>query len=199
VNLQTRVVNILTKPGDEWPIIAAEPATVATVYSGYVMILAAIPAVCSLIGSTVFGITLPIIGTYRVGLAQGLATMVLSYVMALAGVYIAALVIQKLAPTFQSDADLVQAFKLVTYSMTAPWVAGVLNIIPALGLIVVLAAIYGIYLCYLGMTPVMKTPQDKVIPYMAVSAVVVIVVNVVLGGILGVLVAVFWAAPRVGM
>lgn len=199
MNLQTRVVNILTKPGDEWPVIAAEPATVAGIYSGYVAILAAIPAVCSLIGSTIFGITLPIIGTYRVGLSQGVTTMVLTYVMSLAGVYIAALVIQKLAPTFQSDADLVQAFKLVAYSMTAPWVAGVLNIIPALGLLVLLAALYAIYLCYLGVTPLLKTPSDKVIPYMLVSAVVVIVVNVVLGAIMGLMTAAYWPAPRFGM
>jgi hypothetical protein len=198
VNLQTRVVNILTKPKNEWPVIAAEPATVAGIYSGYVMILAAIPAVCSFIGSTVFGVTLPIIGTYRVGFAQGLTTMVLSYVITLLGTYIGAFVIQKLAPTFQSDPNLVQAFKLVAYSMTPAWVAGVLDIIPALGLLVVLAALYGIYLFYLGVAPLMKTPEDKVIPYMVVSAVVVIVVNVVLSGILGLLTVSFWTVPRIG-
>jgi hypothetical protein len=199
VNLQTRAINILTKPKEEWPVIAAEPGTIAEIYSGYVMILAAIPPVCSLIGTTVFGITLPILGTYRIGVAQGLTTAVLSYVMALLGVYVAAVVVQKLAPTFQSEPNLVQAFKLVAYGWTASWVAGVLYIFPALGLLALLAALYGIYIFYLGVAPLMKTPQEKVIPYMVVAAVVAIVVTLVLGVISGAVTTVFFGVPRLGM
>jgi hypothetical protein len=198
VNLQTRVINILTKPRAEWPAIAAEPATVAGIYSGYVMILAAITPICAFIGTTIFGVTLPLIGTYRVGIGQGLTTLVLTYVLALVGVYVAAFIVQKLAPTFQSDPNLVQAFKLVAYSMTPAWVAGVLEIIPQLGLLVALASLYGIYLFYLGVTPVMKTPQGKVIPYMITAAVVVIVVSLLLGVIGGALTGVFFGVPRVG-
>ena len=39
-----RVRNMLFVPKEEWPRIAAEPATVGSIYSGYVMMLAAIPA-----------------------------------------------------------------------------------------------------------------------------------------------------------
>ncbi len=198
MNLQTRVINILTKPKTEWPAIATEPATVASIYSRYVMILAAIPPICTCIGTTLFGITLPLLGTYRVGVGQGMTTMVLTYVLALVGVYVAAFVVQKLAPTFQSEPNLVQAFKLVAYAMTPAWVAGVLNIVPQLSVLVVLASLYGIYLFYLGVVPLMKTPQDKVIPYMVTAAVVVIVVSVLMGVIGGALTGAFFAAPRLG-
>jgi hypothetical protein len=198
VNLQTRVINILTKPKTEWPTIAAEPGTVASIYSGYVMILAAIPPIFTCIGTTLFGITLPLIGTYRVGIGQGMTAMVLTYVLALVGVYVAAFVVQKLAPTFQSDPNLVQALKLVAYAMTPAWVAGVLNIIPQLGLLVALASLYGIYLFYLGVAPLMKTPQEKVIPYMITAAVVVIVVSILMGVIGGALTGAFYAVPRGG-
>jgi hypothetical protein len=43
----------------------------------------------------------------------------------------------------------------------------------------IIAALYSIYLFYLGLPVMMKTPADKVIPYMAVSAVVIIVVYIV--------------------
>jgi hypothetical protein len=86
-----------------------------------------------------------------------------------------------LAPTFQSRSSPVQALKLVIYAMTPVWVAGVLNLVPALAVLVILAGLYAIYLFYLGLPSVMGTPADKVIPYMAVSAVVVIVVSIVLG------------------
>jgi hypothetical protein len=101
--------------------------------------------------------------------------MVVSWVLALVGVYVAALIINKLAPTFESTPNDLQALKLVAYSYTASWVAGIFYVIPALGILAGLAGLYSIYLFYLGLPVMMKTPQAKVIPYMVVSAVVIIV------------------------
>lgn len=199
MNLQTRVVNILTKPKQEWPVIAEEQTGISALYSSYVLPLAAIPVVATLIGMSVFGMPVPFVGTYRVGVVQGLTTAVVSYVLALAGLYVAALVIQKLAPTFQSEPNLVQAFKLAAYASTPGWVAGILHIIPLLGLLVVLASLYGIYLFYLGVSPLMKTPADKVIPYMIVSAVVLIVVYLIVGVITGAVTGAMFAVPRMAI
>jgi hypothetical protein len=199
VNLQTRVMNILTKPKDEWPVIAAEQTTIQALYSGYVMPLAAIPVICSFLGNSLIGVSVPLLGNYRIGFGQGLTTAIISYALALAGVYIAAFVIQKLAPTFQSEPNLVQAFKLVAYASTATWVAGVLYINPALGLLVILAALYGVYLFYLGVTPLMKTPPDKVIAYMVVAAIVVIVVSLVMGVVTTAITGAFFGMRRLGI
>ena len=176
MELQTRVVNILTRPQTEWPVIASESTDVATLYKTYIMMLAAIPPIAGYIGMTVFGISLPLAGTYRVGVVQGLSSTIVQYVLALAGVYIASIIIDKLAPTFQSTSNAMQALKLVAYASTASWVAGALGVIPALAPLAVLGGFYGIYLFYLGVAPLMKTPSDKVIPYMVVSALVVFVV-----------------------
>jgi hypothetical protein len=180
-SLQDRVIKILTTPMTEWPVIEAEVTDVAKLYSGYIAILAAIPAVASFIGQTMIGV--PIIGRYSV--AHAFSGMIVGYVVSLLSVYLAAFIIDKLAPSFQSTPNFIQALKLVAYSSTAGWVAGVLHIIPLLGVLVLLAALYGIYLCYLGLPVLMKTPQDKVIIYMIVSVVVIILVSIVLGVIGG--------------
>ncbi len=182
-NLKDRVVNILTKPQQEWQVIAAESKDVAALYRNYIVLLAAIPAVCGFIGRCLVGMSFGVYGTYRMGIASGLVWAVLQYVLTLVGVYVAAFVVAKLAPSFQSEPDVAQATKLVAYSMTPAWVASVLMVIPMLGLLVSLAALYGIYLMYLGVGPVMKTPEDKKIIYLVVSAVVLIVVYVVVGAI----------------
>ena len=57
MSLQTRAVAILTKPADEWRVIAAESATVEGLMRSYAAPLAAIPAIAQFIGFTVFGIT----------------------------------------------------------------------------------------------------------------------------------------------
>jgi hypothetical protein len=199
MNLQTRVVNILTKPKEEWPVIAGETTDVPGLYSSYIAILAAIPAICSFIGMTMIGVTLPFVGSYRYGLAHGLTTAILQYVFGLIGIYLAAVVIDKLAPTFQSQPSTIQALKLVAYASTASWVAGVLNIIPALGALGILAGLYGIYLFYLGVPQLMKTPAEKVIPYMIVSALVIIVVMAVVGVITGAITGAMFVGPRLGL
>src|SRR6185436_16388570 len=48
--LVSRIQNLLLNPRAEWEKIDAEPATVQGLFTGYAMILAAIPAVGGLIG-----------------------------------------------------------------------------------------------------------------------------------------------------
>lgn len=185
MSLQTRVIAILTKPADEWRTIAAEPATVEGLIRNYAAPLAAISAVAQFIGFSLIGVSVPFAGTIRVGLVRSLGNAVVSWAFALLAAWIAAFVVEKLAPTFQSKGDTTQALKLVVYSMTPVWVAGVLNLVPVLAVLTIFAALYAVYLFYLGLPPLMNTPSDKVIPYMVVSALVIIVVSIVLGAITG--------------
>jgi hypothetical protein len=169
MNLQTRVKNILLQPASEWPVIAAESADVMGLYRNYIVILAAIPAVCQFLGMAAF---FPVIA---------LTTAIASYIIALVSAFIAALVIEKLAPNFGSSGDTTQALKAVAYASTPIWLAGVFRLVWFLGpLAGLIGGLYAIYLFYLGLTPVMKTPKDKVIPYMLVSALVIIVINLIL-------------------
>ena len=186
MTLQTRVIGILTKPKDEWPAIASETTDIARLYKEFILLLAAIPAVCGFIGMTLVGFETILVGRYRTGVVSGFSHMIVQYALTLAGVYGAALIIEKLAPSFQSKGDTVQALKLVAYASTPAWIAGVLSLIPPLSVLAVLAALYGIYLFYLGTTPVMQTPEDKRIPFMLVSGVVIIVIYFIVGAVAGV-------------
>lgn len=186
MNLQTRVINVLTKPKQEWPVIASESTDVAVLFKEYIMPLAAIPAICGFLGMTMIGVTIPLVGQIRTPMVSGLAGMVVGYVLSLVGAFLAAFIVDKLAPSFQSSGGLVQALKMVAYASTASWVAGVLQLIPMLGALALLAALYGVYLFYLGLPSVMNTPRDKVIPYMVVSAIVIIVISVVTASISGI-------------
>ncbi len=180
-NLKDRVVKILTNPKAEWPVIEAEVTDAGRLYREYIAILAAIPPICTFIGMSLVGISAPFIGYIRVGIARGLAQAIVTYVLMLAGVYVSALIIDKLAPSFESKSDQMQALKLVAYASTASWLAGVFNIIPALSILGILGGLYSIYLFYVGLPVMMKTPTAKVVPYMVVSAVVIIVVYFVVG------------------
>jgi hypothetical protein len=58
------------------------------------------------------------------------------------------------------------------------------NIFPPLSFISLIAMLYGLYVLYLGVPVMMKTPQDKVITYLIVSIIVLLVVYFILGVIL---------------
>src|ERR1019366_8331446 len=133
-------------------------------------------------------IAAPFVG--HLAVAGALTGAVMHYVSTVVGVIVAALVIQQLAPTFGSSGGTAQALKLVAYSYTPLWVAGVLYLVIFLAPLGIIAGIYAIYLFYIGLPVVMKSPSDKVVPYMLVSAVVVIVVPLVLQLILGAMYAV---------
>ncbi len=180
-----RAKGICLSPKTEWEKIAAEPATVGSLFTGYAMILAAIPAIAGVIGSTVFGIQLPIIGTVRTPIGSALAHAVVAYVLGLAAVYVISLIVNALAPTFDGQKDPIAALKVVMYSMTPGWLAGILSIIPMLGVLAVIAAFYGLYLLYIGLPKTMKNPETKSLGYTALIVVCYIVLMVIIGIVIG--------------
>ena len=182
----TRMQAILTTPKSAWPVVAGETTTIKDLYLGYIMMLAAIGPVCGFIKSTVFGINIPLLGTYRVGFGTGLGNMLFSYLMALVGVYLVALVINLLAPSFGGTKNDLQALKTVAYAYTAAWVAGVGQLLPWVGMAILLAgSLYSIYLLYLGLPMMMQCPVEKAKGYTAVAIIVAVIVGFVISAVVG--------------
>jgi hypothetical protein len=178
MNIVDRAKNIILTPKTEWTAIAAEEPNVGQIISGYVIPLALIPAIAAMLGYGLIGRGM------ASSFTMGIAMAIIGFVVALGGVYLTAYVIDMLAPNFGSQKNFGRAMQLVAYSYTPAWVAGILNIIPVLGVLVLVASIYGLYLMYLGFPHTMKTPDDKVVVYMVVSIVVLIVVYFVLTALL---------------
>jgi hypothetical protein len=190
-SLQDRAKRIITDPKAEWPVIEAEQTTVEKLYREYIAILAAIPVLAGLVGGVLIGGP-TLFGWSRTPVVAGVIGAIVGYLLALVGVYIAAFIVDKLAPTFDSQPNQMQALKLVAYAYTPAWIAGIAYLIPGLGtLIVLLGSLYSIYLFYLGLPVMMKTPEAKVIPYMLVAAVVIVVLTFVLMMIVGLATAPF--------
>jgi hypothetical protein len=73
-----------------------------------------------------------------------------------------------------------QALKIAAYFPTASWVAGIFGLVPVLGIVALLGGLYSLYLLYLGLPKLMKTAQDKALPYFLVVLIVAIVVSFVI-------------------
>ena len=184
--LIARVKAILLTPKTEWPVIATEPAAVGDLYRNYIVLLAAIPVVFGFLKMSLIGVSMPFAGTVRIGVGAGLTSMVIGYVLALAGVYVVALIVDALAPTFGGQKDRVQALKTVAYAYTASWVAGAGQIVPGIGFLIALAGgVYSIYLLYVGLPHTMKCPPDKAAGYTAVTIIIAIILGFIVASIVG--------------
>jgi hypothetical protein len=181
-----RAKAILLTPKTEWPVIAGETATIPGIYTEYVLLLAALPAIATFIKATVFGYSAWVLGTYRMSMGAGLSMALTGYVMSLIGIFVLALVIDALAPTFGATKDRTQAVKTAAYAYTAGWVGGIGVLIPGIGtLIAIVGGIYGIYLLYLGLPFTMKCPPEKATGYTVVTLIAAIILGVVISMVTG--------------
>ena len=178
--LVDRARNMILQPAAEWPIVAMEPATPASLYTGYIIPLALIGPVCAFISQAVF-FHHPVVG---------IAVAALTIVLELAYVFIIALIAAAIAPSFNGVPDRMQALKWIAYGYTARWVAGVAQLIPILGALVVLvASLYSLYTLYIGAVPMMRLPQEKAIGYVVVLVLCVIVLGIIIGVLVGIVTA----------
>ena len=174
MELIDRIKAILFAPQSEWPAIERESGEPWVLLSRYVAILALIPAIAHFIGSSLIGWYTPI--------ASGLAGALFEYALAFVQVYIVALTIDLLAPTFDAQKNFPNAFKLAVYAYTPYWLAGIFLLVPGLSFLTILG-LYGLYLLWVGLPPLMRAPADQALLYAASVVAVALLLAVALGAI----------------
>lgn len=178
-----RVLEVMLRPDEAWPQVAAQPANIPGLYRGLVGPLAAIPALCGFIGVLLFGV-----GVFDVGLRPplgvALAEMATGYVLTLVAVYLLARVVEVLAPMFGGVGDRLRAFKLVAYAGAPLWISGVLLLYPPLGeLVAVLGGIYSLNILYRGLPEMMGAPHGRRISFFALVLAAALVLWVTFGAV----------------
>jgi len=177
-----RATSILLHPKAEWDAIAAEPATVQSIFI-YAAVLAGIAALARLAhGLMPFCF---FVACYTPNPVFAVVSSVVFYIVTLAGVFVVGLIIDALATGFGGEKNQVQAMKAAVYSWTAAWLAGVFIVVPWFGWLLSLLGLYSIYLLYVGLPRTMKAPEQQAVGYTAVVVILGIVVFVIGGAIAG--------------
>lgn len=179
MNLISRVKGILLNPSTEWPVIDLETHTVKDLYLSFLLPLAGIAALATLLGTMIFGYNMGPVSV-RYGFGQALGIALLGLITAMVMVYVLGWIITALAPTFKGEKNFVKGFTVAAFSMTAALVGSFANILPALSwLLGLLGGLYSLYLLYKGLPILMKSPPDKAIGYTVVVVIAAIVCNVI--------------------
>ncbi len=192
MNIIERVKNILLTPKTEWDVVTGETATSQSLLISYVLPLSVVAAAGSLLKG------LLIAGAY--GVSFFIVGAVIAFIASVLSYYITVIIVDMLAPSFDSEKNMGKSAQLVAYSGTPSYLGGLLSFIPVIGWLIALAAwAYGVYLMYLGIGPLKKTPEDKKIVYMLVAFLIMIVLYFILVAILGAILYSAMGFAAVGM
>ena len=205
MSIVERAKNIILKPTDEWNVIAAEPATVGRLFTGYAMPLALILVASEILFSGLLGIS----AADMMGLGGGIMSMgmtaiagmaVVGFVLSLVTLFVMGTIVKLVSPSFNGTSDKVQAMKLMTYASTPNWVVALVSWIPFLGALLSFAAIaYAVYLIYIGLHPVLGVPKEKIAGFTVVIVLIYLVLALVISGIVvGLLYSTFFGNPMMG-
>jgi hypothetical protein len=173
-----RAKNIILQPSVEFDRIDQETPSVASLYTGYAIPLAAAAALAGTIGMMVFGVNAVIV-QYKPSPIAALSQGLITFIFMLAGVWLISKIIDFLAPNFGGQKNEIKATQTAIYSYTAAWLAGLFAIFPPLSILGILG-LYSFYLLYRGLPRLMKTPPEKAIGYTAAVIIVAIIVNIVI-------------------
>ena len=150
-----RAQKIVTDPQGAWQEIKGEDSTIESVYKNYFVYVAAITPIAMFLGHI-----------FHRNIFSNLFSNLVFYAFALGMPYLAAMLIEFLAPKFEGGCSRAEAFKLVVYASTPGMLAGIFNLIPILGIIASLIGLYNIYVFYLGLEPMVRVAGSKRLPFM---------------------------------
>ena len=180
--LSRRITAILLTPWAEWPRIAQEHSDIAELYLRYILPLAAIPPLCKLLGWA-------LLYSY-LDFGSALVAALVAYGLSLAGIAALALIAGRLAPRFDGQLDIGQAFKLIAYAATPGWIGGVFRLVPGLAVLSMLMSLYSVYLIYAGAQAMLAVPEDRTLGFTAtvffVAILVLVASAVIVTGLAGV-------------
>ena len=139
--------------------------------------LAAVPAVARVGRLLFFGIPVDGVLVHPAPWLAAISGMI-TYGLSIAGVLVLGLAIHVFSAVFNGEKALGPAMKLAVVASIPGWLGGAVLILPALGLVPPLGALsamatlYGLYVLYLGLPPVMHVSRDKTPVYAGVAILV---------------------------
>ncbi|MFD1802906.1 Yip1 family protein [Mixta tenebrionis] len=158
------VWGLLAHPGREMRNIRGENESVSHHYTHHVLLMAAIPVVCSLIGTTQLGWHLGGGRTVPLDFTTGLMLALLFYLLILGGVAVMGRVIHWMARDYPQRPSLARCTVFAGYVATPLFISGVIALYPLVWLCVLagaLALLYTGYLLYIGIPQLLNIDREE--------------------------------------
>ena len=168
-----RARNLILNPSVEWVRIESETHTKNQILKGYVVPFVILIAVCSFIGASVFSLQLY---SFSIIITQIIITAALLIGM----VHLSSIIINELTISFGTARNLEGTYKLVAYSYTSFFIALCLKgLLPDMPILLILG-LHSVYLFWLGVSHILKTPESQKLGFVIVSFLIIIGIYAIL-------------------
>ncbi|MDR0874452.1 MAG: YIP1 family protein [Prevotellaceae bacterium] len=177
-----RAKQMLLSPKTEYQAIEQKDTPHTKVLTSYILPLLLIPALFAFIGYGLIGYSYN--GHHFSDAGLGFRMAIVQIIVLLGGIYLSTFIINALADNFGATKNFNRTFSLVAYAYTPMFLAGIFNIHHSLWWLLFLVGLYGLYLLFVGLKPMLKPAEDKADTYSIISLAVTVVGYIVLFQIL---------------
>jgi len=162
-----RAINLIVKPAEEWKAIEQENSSKNSALFGFAFPFIILISASAFAGSLIFL-------NFYFNISYVFINTVTSFIVPFVSIILSAIIINSMAPGFGSVKNIDNAYKLVIYSYIAVFLANIVTaLLPAL-FFVEFTGLYSFFILYNGITPMMKTPEDKKVGYFILSGLIML-------------------------
>lgn len=176
-----RIVCLIVRPKAEWERIAAEETSVDALLRGYILPLALLAPIATVIGMTLFDHDWDPLHGYLVPPGEIFAAGATTFFGIVGSIFALAAIFCLVAPMFRSPRNYLAALKVATFGSIPVLLAGGTLVLPAMAIVGMVGLCHTLFLFWLGAQQVLKVPAGGGAEYVGISMVLLAFVSAFAG------------------
>ena len=176
-----RIVGLVFRPAAEWDLIAAEKTSAGALLRCYILPLALLAPLATVIGMEIFNRSWDPVHGYLVPGERILATGAASYLGIIASIFTLAAIFAVIAPMFSAERDYLAALKVSAYGAIPLMIAGATLVLPVMAIVGMVALLHTLFLFWLGVRRVLNVPAGEGAEFVGISMVLFSLVSTLAG------------------
>ncbi len=180
-----RIVYLVFRPTEEWDRIATETTSVDVLLRFYILPLALLAPIATIVGMKTFNREWDPVHGYLVPADQILAAGTVTFFGTVGSIFVLAAIFVVIAPMFGARRDYLAALKVATFGAIPVMLAGATLFVPAMAIIGMVGLCHTLYLIWIGVRRVLNVPDGGAAEFVGVSIVMLMFVSTFIGAAAG--------------
>ena len=180
-----RIVYLIFRPKAEWDLIARESTSVDELLRRYILPLAALAPIATMIGMKTFDRDWDPVHGFLVPSEQIFAAGATTFFSIVGSIFVLAGIFVLIAPMFGSTRNFLTALKVATYGAIPVMLAGATLFMPVMALVGLVGLCHTVFLYWLGSRHVLNVPPGGAAEFVGISIVLLMFLSVLAGAAAG--------------
>lgn len=176
-----RIVYLIFRPTAEWDLIAEEKTTVDLLLRSYILPLALLAPIATIIGMETFDRDWDPVHGYLVPADRIFATGATTYFSIVGSILVLAAIFALIAPMFGGTRNYLAALKVATYGSIPVMLAGAALLLPVMAIVGLAGLCHTLFLFWTGVRRVLNVPRGAQAEFVAISVMLLTFVSVLAG------------------